>query len=51
MARVLTPPAAVPTLDELAADPERASALPATLRAQLIIRCSALLVALIVGPT
>lgn len=47
MARVLPiAPTAVPTLDELAADPQRASTLSATVRAQLLTRCAAVLAAL-----
>ena len=39
-------PAMVPTLDALAANPERATALPPNLRVQLILRCAAALAAL-----
>ena len=43
MARVLPiTPAAVPTLDELAADPDRACSLPATTLQALLCRCAAL---------
>lgn len=42
MARVLSLPTAVPTLDELAADPERAASLPAPVLQALLTRCGAL---------
>lgn len=47
MARVLPiTPAAVPTLDELAADPGRATGLPPAVRAQVVTRCAAILAAI-----
>jgi predicted DNA-binding transcriptional regulator AlpA len=39
MARVMSMPTAVPTLDELAADPERATALPRATIQTLLHRC------------
>ena len=47
MVRVLITPVAVPTLDELAADPTRASALSSTALQSLLCRCIAAQTALL----